>query len=118
MPSLPGRPSFKVDVDAGEEGRRTRVAVAGDIDVATVEEVRTTVVEQLRAGPVVLDLAAVTFMDSAGVRMLDRLRRVCADEGLDLVLRDELPVPVSRVLEMTGMLPVLPLVADDGGPGR
>ena len=118
MPSLPSRPSFHVDVDAGVEGRRTRVAVTGDVDVATVDVLREAVLEQLRSGPVLLDLAAVTFMDSSGVRMLDRLRRACADDDLDLVVKDDLPPAVSRVLEITGMLPVLRLEGDDGGPAR
>lgn len=52
--------------------------------------------------PVVLDLGAVGFMDSSGLRALLDLRRACTEAGRTLTLARPSP-PVLRVLELVDL---------------
>jgi anti-sigma B factor antagonist len=50
------------------------VRVVGDVDVASVQALEREIIPPLRsATAAVLDLSAVAFLDSAGVRLLDEL---------------------------------------------
>ena len=51
---------------------------------------------------VTLDLAALTFMDSSGLNVLNRVRVAADDHGIKLTLRD-VREQVRRVLEVTNM---------------
>jgi anti-anti-sigma factor len=104
---VPDAPDFEL-VSAEEEGR-TVITVAGDLDIATAPGFEAAVRDALAAGPVVLDLGGLAFMDSSGVRALDALLR----DGAPLTLRPELSELVRQVLAMTGLLEALPF---EGGP--
>jgi anti-anti-sigma factor len=93
---------------AGERGERT-VAAVGEIDLATADAFAAGVRDHLVRGAVLLDLREVSFMDSSGVRVLDALMRDVEREGWSLGVRPEMQDNVRMVLEMTGMLNVLPL---------
>ena len=58
-----------------------------------------------------LDLAAVTFLDSAGVRLVDRLARECGRVGVPFVVVATPGRTPARVLDIVGFGP--PLVAAD-----
>jgi anti-sigma B factor antagonist len=93
--------SLSTTRDAGT----TTVTVAGDVDLSTVAELDQAVMAAVADGPpsVVVDLAAVTFIDSAGINTLLRNRRL-ADER-ERHFRIINPTGVVRdVLEMTGVL--------------
>ena len=51
---------------------------------------------------VTLDLAALTFMDSSGLNVLNRVRVAADDHGIKLTLRN-VRDQVHRVLEVTNM---------------
>lgn len=53
-------------------------------------------------GDLVLDLSAVTFVDSSGLRSLLALRERAAANSAQLVLRDP-ATPVVRLLELAGL---------------
>jgi anti-sigma B factor antagonist len=59
------------DVVERADGERSVVALRGELDLATVDEVRARL-DALRASgrPVVLDLDELTFMDSTGIRLV------------------------------------------------
>jgi anti-sigma B factor antagonist len=95
-------------IDSSPRADGTTVAVAGEVDMATVGAIGDEVRARLRTGPVLLDLARVTFMDSSGVRMLDGLLRDAAAEGWELRIAPELTDAVEQVLELTGMRGQLP----------
>ena len=99
----------------GPAAGRTTVAVAGEVDLATAGEVADASRDALREGPVRLDLRDVTFMDSSGVRMLDALARDCEREGWDLLIASEMRDSVVQILELTGMVDVLPLADEEEG---
>jgi anti-anti-sigma factor len=65
-----------VDVDDGADGVRV-LRARGEVDLLTVDQLPD-LSELVRPGtPLVLDLAAVTFLDSAGVRLVHRLAEAC-----------------------------------------
>jgi anti-sigma B factor antagonist len=92
----------------GGEGHTT-VGLAGEIDIANADEVARAVRQELATGPVLLDLSALSFIDSSGLRMLVELVRDARESGWSLRIRCEFDPMVRRLLEITGMLKVLPL---------
>jgi anti-sigma B factor antagonist len=81
------------------------VALAGDIDLATIPEARADVFAALTANPgatVVVDMSAVTFLDSTGLGMLVSANRQAEEAGGRVVLRAPTE-PVRKVLEITGL---------------
>jgi anti-anti-sigma factor len=99
---------FSVDVAAGDDPWTT-VSVAGELDLATADEFSRAVRSGLAWGPVLIDLREVTFMDSSGARALNTALRESAGRGRELRLRGGLPPSVVQVLELTGMLGLLPV---------
>ncbi|MFQ6537722.1 MULTISPECIES: STAS domain-containing protein [Aphanothece] len=63
------------------------IGVAGSVDSKTVNELRDFLDEHVKGGnPVVLDLAEVPFMSSAGLRTLLTLHRQTQELGVSLAL--------------------------------
>jgi anti-anti-sigma factor len=110
----PGSPPFCLTVTCAEG--QTVLAVAGELDLATVGEFAAQMADQLAKGPTTLDLHELSFMDSSGVRAIDGLLRDVAREGWSFAIRDDLQSSVRKVFELTGMLAALPLVADARAP--
>ena len=81
------------------------VRAVGDVDTGTVGLVRTCVDDEVARGAhhVVLDLAAVAFMGSAGLALLVEQREAAARRGGSLRLAAP-PRPVVRPLTITGLL--------------
>ena len=104
-------PHFELDVRPDPSGHTTIVA-AGEVDVASAEELRDTLSEHLRRGPVLLDLREVTFMDSSGVAAVTRALRDTPDAALTVC--SELHRNVRQILELTGVLEMLTLEPCDG----
>ena len=85
-----------------------RLAVSGEIDIATVDRLTAELDAALarRVPTIVVDLIGVTFMASAGVTaLLNAYRRATAD-GIPLVVTN-CGSTVERVLEITGVYKVL-----------
>jgi anti-sigma B factor antagonist len=96
---------FMVERTSRPEG--TCVAVAGEVDVDTAPRMRRALVAGLAAGErVVLDLAAVTFMDSSGLSALLAIHQDAKAAGLTFQLQ-RVPPAVLRLLTVTGMDSVL-----------
>src|SRR4051794_3637205 len=77
------------------------IEVRGEVEIATVEPLRAALAEVQNAkGPVVVDLRAVTLLDSSGLAtLLNAQRRLTrAGRKLSLIV---VPGPVARVLEVT-----------------
>jgi anti-sigma B factor antagonist len=90
-------PRFAVAVQRDEAV--ATVVVSGELDLATVPQLSATVAEHRDARLLVLDLNAVTFIDSTGVRVLIEADRACAGAGSRLmVLAGD--GPVRRVLDL------------------
>lgn len=95
---------FAVDAVAGPDGA-VRVVVAGELDIASAPEFLAAVRPRLGERRVVVDLGGVTFLDSSGVRALHTLSR----ESTTLEIARDMSPAVVQVLELTGMLDLLPL---------
>jgi anti-sigma B factor antagonist len=85
-------------------GHRTVIAVAGDIDIATVETLQQAVERALVSGAadVWLDLSDVDFMDSTGLRVVLGARTALRRRKKRLAVICP-PGPVHRVLEIAGL---------------
>jgi len=78
------------------------VTVQGEVDMVTAPEFRTLLLQSAAesAGPLLLDLSGVTYMDSSGVGTMVYLKREIERRGRQLVLVG-LPPRVRGVLEIT-----------------
>jgi anti-sigma B factor antagonist len=86
-----------------------RVAVTGEIDMATSQALATALREAVRtedAKEVEVDLSGVTFMDSSGIRALVMSQGYATEHGVTLYATNPHP-HVRRVLEITGLLTLL-----------
>ncbi|HWH15464.1 MAG TPA: STAS domain-containing protein [Miltoncostaeaceae bacterium] len=106
-------PPFDVRVTA-DDGRAL-VHVSGELDLATASRFQRELGAALAAGPVVLDLAALEFIDSSGVRALDAVLRDADRGGRTLVVRDGIHENVRQILAITGVLDELPLAREEAG---
>jgi anti-sigma B factor antagonist len=83
------------------DGSTAVVVPTGEIDLLTVEAVRSELDAARRdAGVVVLDLRAVTFLDSSGLRLLVEAARDGPGDAFAVVPG---PARVQQLLELTGL---------------
>jgi anti-sigma B factor antagonist len=81
-----GRPVPRGDLDRwvtfSTFGDAELVSLTGEIDLANAPEIGKAIVERIeKAGKVLIDLTTVSFLDSAGVRLLDALIGDLNDHG-------------------------------------
>lgn len=88
---------------AGDTGQLV-VAAEGQVDLATAPELAAALTQSQQNYPreVVVDLTAVDFLDSVGVRVLVEAARQAADLDVQLSVRGASGW-VARVLEITGV---------------
>lgn len=98
--------------DSAEHPGTRLVRATGDVDVATVPAVLPRVPDLVAgADGVLLDLTAVTFFDSSGVRLVDRLARECGRSGAAFRVVAPPGSRGRRVLELVQLAD--PYVVDD-----
>ena len=93
-----------LSIDTAVHGEHTLVSIAGEIDVGSVGGLRAALSRLLVDGDVhvLLDLAGVTFMDSAGLGVLVGIQKQAR------IFRGSLAIvapsrPVRRILELTSL---------------
>ena len=81
--------------------------LSGELDLATVADIQRSVDAIAAQAPehLVIDLTEVTFMDSSGIALLLEI----AQSRSRTELRNPTPL-IRRVLEMTGLTEILPIV--------
>lgn len=116
---MSGKNDFSIS--SRREGEALVVVPAGEVDLVTVDQVRTHVREAAHEAPrVVLDLRQVTFMDSSALRLLVEAQQLAEQDGFSFaVVRG--PASLERLFEVTGLDGRLelhddPAQAADGGP--
>ena len=84
--------------------------LAGEVDLSHVTTLRNTAVEALDATPrrLVLDVSAVTFLDSAILGVLIRIHHAAEERGIRFTLRRPSPL-VQRLLRLTGLEELIPI---------
>jgi anti-anti-sigma factor len=104
MPFAPA----EFDIAAAINGSIATVVISGELDNSSAPRV-ISMVQEIAGAPVhgiELDCKGVTFLDSAGVRALIVSRNDAARMGIDVVVVQPSP-PVTRVIEMTGLVGLL-----------
>ena len=100
------------DVAAHRDGTTLVVAPDGEIDLATVGLVREAVEAHWQHGDtLVIDLRAVEFLDTSGLRYALELNDRSSRDGFEFRLVRG-PRPVQRVFEVAGVDSRLPFVDD------
>jgi anti-sigma B factor antagonist len=87
-------------------GDTTIVNLSGELDIATVPELRPLATEELdRDGcsTLVLDLSELSFLDSTGIGCWVEIRSHATKLGKQMTIRN-VPPAVRRVLEIGGLL--------------
>jgi len=102
-------PSF--DLRIVRNGSCTRIAPCGELDIATTPELEQALADATAdaATEIVLDLRELTFMDSSGLRALAQANTRAGESGVDLSIWRG-PRQIERVLEISGLGSLLPLV--------
>jgi len=86
-----------------EDGRRLRLALVGELDVAVARELAERLAELRKGGYTVsLDLARLDFIDSSGLRELIGEISASRRDGWPLEIERQLTEQVSRVIDLVG----------------
>ena len=103
MPDELAQPPMTTALEADEH--HARLVVTGEVDLLTAPDFISALgAAQDAARDVVIDLSAVEFMDSTGLRaLLEARRRADADNGR-ISLRLASGGPVERLLDLAGVL--------------
>ena len=102
-------PSFELRIVRSDG--RMQIAPCGELDIVTAPQLEDAV-GKATSEPVselVLDLREVTFMDSTGLRALASARTQAEEAGTALSIWRG-PRQIERVLEISGLGPLLPLM--------
>ncbi len=101
-------PSFDISVD--RNGASTRIAPAGELDIATTPALEQAITEATSepGTHLVLDLRELTFMDSTGLRTLAQTSARAEQDGFTLAIWRG-SRQIERVLEISGLGALLPL---------
>jgi anti-sigma B factor antagonist len=89
------------------------VVVEGEHDIYTAPTLRDRLDEAIgRGGGIVVDLTAATFVDSSVLgALLDARRRALeSTQGFVVCIGDTVEPGVQRILDITGLVPVLPVI--------
>jgi anti-sigma B factor antagonist len=88
---------FQVDTS----GETAILRISGEVDISTAPQLRERL-QQLESRSVVVDLSAMTFIDSTGLGVLVGAFKRLRESGGDLVLRAP-TLSARKVLELTGL---------------
>ena len=100
--SDPALPVFEVLVTTSTDGVAT-VAVTGDVDTATAGELEQALLSAAAGtSELHVDLGAVSFIDSSGLRALIVARQAALDAGTSFSVVATTPA-VDRLLRLTGL---------------
>jgi anti-sigma B factor antagonist len=98
-------PVTPFSVAASQDGAETVLRIAGELDLATVGELRKLAYAELErpgCSTLVLDLAELTFLDSTGIGTWVEIRGQAVAHDQRVVIR-EVPDFVRRVLEISAL---------------
>ncbi len=103
----------ELQVTVSQEQDARRAALSGELDLASSQVLVDTVTRLCEEGAkgVILDIGALDFVDSTGLRAILTARDVCARSGCALRIEpgpDAIRPQVRRLLEVTGLRQRLP----------
>jgi anti-sigma B factor antagonist len=103
---------MNLSIDKHVNGGVVRLAVAGEVDLASCDHLRIAIKDCLadaRTAELIVDLDRVTFLDSSGIRTLIQGRDLATGNGITYLVTNPNDI-VHRVLEITGVLDLISLV--------
>ncbi len=93
-----------------------RIAVSGEVDVATAPVLRERLYDSVDRsnGPVIVDLLAVTFIDSTALGVLIGAQERCEAHGSELriVLEEARLIKIFEITGLTELFSMFPSVAE------
>lgn len=99
-------PATRLHITAHQDGSHTRLAVTGELDVATRDDFITAAIAHLNRGAILdLDLSEVSFCDTTGISALIAVRNIATGDGGTVRVTAVSP-NVERVLRATEALEV------------
>jgi anti-anti-sigma factor len=102
---------FRVETFAEE--RCERVVPLGEFDASGLAPFEEAITELIDAGrPILVDLSALTFIDSSGLWAICLTQRICRKRGIGLLIKPG-PDRVQGVFEVTGLADLLPFTTSD-----
>jgi anti-sigma B factor antagonist len=103
-------------VESSTKGKTQLVRVYGEIDLASVDELRGAIDAALEPGPetLVLDLSEIAFCDSTGIHLVVTSHRRATEQGTRLVVVRPTG-PASRTFEICQLDREVELVSSDDG---
>lgn len=93
--------------DAPRHDDAVVITLAGELDLAVSETLRAALRQAMGYPRLIVDLSAVTFIDSSGLHTILDAYKHCRDGGPTLIIRPG-PPNVQRVFELTNTLDFLP----------
>lgn len=95
------------------DGAWTSILVEGEIDLATVDELRVAVEKVLADGAhnLVVDLRSAGFMDSTGLKALVMANRDFESAGRSFALAVK-PGPIWRLIDLSGVASTMTILED------
>lgn len=113
---------YELQVDHSAGPARSRLTLGGELDLASTPALSETIARLCADGTreIVLDIGALEFIDSTGLRCILAARAACERGGSVLIVEPEperIATQVRRLLQVTGLLERLPFVPPPGtGP--
>lgn len=101
--NLPGPSPFGIELSRTDAG--VTVTPTGELDLASAPELERTIMEAVdRGDDVLLDLRALEFCDSSGIRVLLQVAEAARSDGRGLrIVRPPEGGPVDRILVVAGV---------------
>ena len=99
------------DLIAVPEAGRVRLILRGELDLGSAGRLERALDEH--RGPVLLDLTALTFMDSTGIRVLLETSEISARAGRELAVVPPAGGDAKVIMEETGIGALLPLTGEE-----
>jgi anti-anti-sigma factor len=100
---------FKVHSEAREGA--VVVVASGEIDLATSPDLRAALTAE-HAPMLVLDLRQVSFIDSSGLGVIVGQQKRSQEDGHEFAVAVDRASPVQRILDLSGLVKILDVVAD------
>jgi anti-anti-sigma factor len=107
----------ELTVDFTDDGDRSVLALAGELDIDSVGGLREQIQQRLSDGRVralTLDLSGLTFVDSSGLGLLLELRRLALSADVRFELAN-VPAGPARVIAIAGLTETFGLPAPEDG---
>ena len=93
-----------------QRGEVVVARVSGEIDISNAQTIRSELITvALKGRGLALDLSALTYLDSAGIAMIDSLHRALHEDGRTLRIVAPPGAVVHRVLTLSSMAEIVPV---------